>query len=86
MRRFGRAFLTTAAILVLLVNLVVIIVYGRQFYACSGGTQSPSSLCIPEQTSAFPGSLWTLNLVLLATFVLVWLGVLVYRRRHESTS
>jgi len=83
MRRFGRYFLTTAAIIILLVNLVVILLYGRQFYACpnvNGLSNAAQSFCQdPELTG---GSLGAMNLVLLLTFGLVWFGVVSYRRHH----
>lgn len=77
MRRFGRAFLTTAAVLILLVNLVVILLYGRQFYACPS-----SSGCDLKSVGSLSVTLPVLNIILASTFLLVWLAVMTYRRRH----
>lgn len=81
MRKFGRAFLTTAAIILLLINLVVIIMYGRQFYACvdSSGTTT-GGFCSPEADISIP-SVFLLNIVVILVFVLVWLAIRSYRHR-----
>jgi|GEM_PF-5278208 len=82
MRRFGRAFLTTSAVLVLLVNLVAIILYGRQFYACEQGgvdsfvdhyTATAAELNFCQTTGDRGGeALLVINLFIVALLVFFW--------------
>lgn len=79
MRRFSQAFLTIAAVLILLVNLVIILLYGRQFYACPG-----EGGCGSETGLAFDYvPFLAMNAIVLGTFLMIWLAFL-YIRRHSS--
>jgi hypothetical protein len=68
MRRFTQGFLTTSAILVLLVNLALILAYGHQFYACTG-------LCLAPGIGLSWGSFVVLNLVVIGTLLLLWMAI-----------
>lgn len=84
MKKFGRAFLTTSAVILLLTNLVVILLYGRQFYACIDNTGvSSGSFCASEGSSAAGPIVW-LNLIIVLVFVLIWFAIRSYRHRFPN--
>lgn len=84
MRKFSRAFLTTSAVILLLVNLVIILLYGRQFYACVDQTGDISgNFCSPSPESATP-SMILLNIIVIFVFVLIWLAIRNYRHRFPT--
>lgn len=87
MQRFGRAFLTVSAILTLLVNLLVILLYGRQFYACPDTNGSSRSLCNEAVNVAINyRPIILLNAIVIGTLLMLWLAVLYYRRHVSSVS
>lgn len=78
MKRFAAAFLTTSAILIVLLNLVLILIYGRQFQACSGW--SGLLQCNPTATESLRFELTLVNLIVLVTLALLWWAIRVYIR------
>lgn len=85
MKRFAKAFLTVSVGLILLINLGLILLYGRQFYACSN--QATSS-CLALQKKN-----WLLryqeplliNGIVVGTLLLLWVSgrsILVQERRN----
>lgn len=66
MRRFALAYLTTALACILMANLVLIMIYGRQFLALG-----LDAFDQPESFLTRPEFLIT-NSVLLALFGLIW--------------
>ncbi len=89
-RRFGKAFLTTSAVLVLFINLVMILLYGRQFYACpSLGVDAGAALyrcggIEPAATNHL--AIGLLNLIVIGLLVAIWFSVRFYIKRHHSTN
>ncbi|QQG49638.1 MAG: hypothetical protein HZB70_02445 [Candidatus Berkelbacteria bacterium] len=82
MRRLGRVFLTTSAVLVLLVNLIMILLYGKQFYACSESFVVENFCGGPGVASPYLPIL-LLNLVVIGTIILCWLAVHYYVKTHR---
>jgi hypothetical protein len=80
MRRFARAFLTTSAILVLAANLVMIMAYGRQFYACSEAV-AKASVCVSDEPRYLP--FLVLNLIAVGTLAFIWLAIRAWVRAHR---
>lgn len=85
MRRLGKAFLTTSAVLVLVINLVMILLYGKQFYACveGGSLEGNTTFCDVTQTGSPYLPILLLNAVVIAVIVLIWLAVRYYLRQHR---
>jgi hypothetical protein len=69
MKRFLKAYLTIAAIGVVIANLVLILLYGRQFYFSAAS----DAWCNNCSSSDLIGLLIWFNLVLVAFLVFVWL-------------
>ncbi len=98
MRRFGRAFLTVSVVLTLTINLVLIILYGRQFYAqCNenenlgslGGVLSEGSAQAAENCLGAGDSAQAIfilvNVFIIALLLFIWVLIRHYYYQHHST-
>ncbi len=85
MRKFGQAFLTTSAVILLLANLIIILLYGRQFYACvdSSGIAS-GGFCGSGGQPAMTSQMVWLNIFVIFVLVLVWLAIRYYHHRFPT--
>lgn len=80
MRRFAQAYLTIAAVIIVLANLILILLYGRQFLYRAESTEvcSPMPEC---QSSLLSGDLVSLNLILIGVFLVIWF---IFAQLHSA--
>lgn len=97
MRRFGRAFLTISVALTLTINLILIVLYGRQFYAQCSEDQGSGSLggvlsegaamaaenCLGAGESA-QYNLVLVNVFIIALLVFIWVLIRHYYHQHST--
>ncbi len=82
MKRAVKAFLTSAVIVIVLINLVLILLYGRQFQACNEG--SGLTVCSELLGSSAPADILTINLVAVLAIGLLGWAMWVYLRSMQG--
>lgn len=85
MQRLVKTFLTIAVVLIMAINLVMIVLYGRQFFACQ--TQEPfargGDFAFCTGVSDSGGNVFLIvNIVVVLLLVIVWLAI--RSGRHQS--
>ena len=78
MQRFIKSYLTVAAVIILAANLVLIILYGRQFRAAEA-TDCIKNIC---EGSSLPTDLVLTNTLIIGLLLAVLFAVIQIRRAH----
>lgn len=83
MKRFTRAYFTSVVLVVLAANLVLILLYGRQFLFTAESTCIDCTV-VKSQANLYLSLLW-LNTILVIVFALIWyvLNLLLPRRPKQ---
>lgn len=89
MRRFAQAYLTIMAVIIILANLSMVVIYGRQFLfqaTSELGCSQEGIACTQDHSQQLGLYIIMLNLLVIAIAFLIWLAIRrVYHRPSPSS-